>query len=111
MEAEHSLEQVLRWERRQVPWERVAVLVLLTVGAGSVHVSQPWSLAGPRPNFRAIAMLNGAVGSGLGNPSHSDPNAISGCIIMLFVNEYAVDMYQRVFYSRCIAGTHAMGTA
>ena len=33
MEAEHSLEQVLRSERRQVPWERVVVLLLLTAGA------------------------------------------------------------------------------
>jgi hypothetical protein len=33
MEAEHSLEQVLQWESRQVPWERVAVLLMLTVGA------------------------------------------------------------------------------
>ena len=37
MEAEHSLEQVLRWESRQVPWERVVVLLMLTVGAHLSH--------------------------------------------------------------------------
>ena len=45
MEAEHSLEQVLRWERRQVPWERVAVLVLLTVGAIRNGLCAPWILS------------------------------------------------------------------
>ena len=50
MEAEHALEQVLRRERRQVPWERVAVLVLLTVGAPEhlltgTSCSPPWFVA------------------------------------------------------------------
>ena len=61
MEAEHSLEQVLRWERRQVPWERVAVLFLLTVGAArSYNLASVWWC------FAVLVVLAAEVGHSAG---------------------------------------------